>query len=149
MENVIYMGVFFAQSEINAWAQAFDENVLDRRIQAPHVTLKFRPSKEDIEALMPHIGEEDDFIVDAYGNDRENAGFRIVEYETSAHTIRNMLESIKIPHVTTSVSETGKPVNTPRLFEGRKGCTFPIKPFVLKGKIGAFCSDGKVYTAVV
>ena len=56
MENVIYMGVFFAQSEVNAWAQAFDENVLEKSIQAPHVTLKFRPSKEDVEALMPHIG---------------------------------------------------------------------------------------------
>lgn len=149
MENVVYMGVFFAQSEVNAWAQAFDENVLEKSIQAPHVTLKFRPSKEDVEALVPHIGDEVSFIVDAYGNDRENAGFRISEYETSVHTIRSMLESIKIPHVTTSVSETGKPVNTPRLFEGRKGCTFPIKPFVLKGKIGAFCSDGKVYTAAV
>ena len=146
MENIIYMGVFFAQEEVNAWAQAFDENGLEKRINNPHVTLKFRPSAEDIEALVPHIGEE---VVDAYGNDRENAGFRIGEYETSAHTIRSMLESIKIPHVTTSISDAGKPVNTPRLFEGRKGCSFPIKPFVLKGKIGAFCSDGKVYTAAV
>ena len=149
MENIIYMGVFFAQEEVNAWAQAFDENGLEKRINNPRVTLKFRPSAEDIEALVPHIGEEVDFVVDAYGNDRENAGFRIGEYETSAHTIRSMLESIKIPHVTTSISDAGKPVNTPRLFEGRKGCSFPIKPFVLKGKIGAFCSDGKVYTAAV
>lgn len=144
--DVVYVGVFFDACEVEAWQKAFDDEGLDRNIEYPHVTLKFRPTEDEVAMLQRHVGNNVDFVVDAYGNNNENAGFRICEWFEACEDVANMLEAIKLPHITTSVSSTGRPVNTPKVFEKGYGAgTFPIKPFVIKGKIGMFCSDGAVH----
>jgi len=129
--NVIYEGFFISGLE----------GSLDKLVKNQHITTDFRPENPHPELY----GEKAFFIVTGYGNDGENEGLSVELYgETKEHLkeqLRELYEKIPVPHITLSVSEEGKPVNTSRLvFSGEK-----FKGRVLSATFGAFNGQGVIY----
>lgn len=122
---MIYTGVFFEENF---------NNKLDKKIQFPHVTNQFKPTKVDYSLF----GQEVVFKVIGYGINEENEGY-LVELVNATQEIKNAFANIEKLHITISVSQTGKPVNTKNLdFK-------PIQPFYLKGRYGGYEKNKVVY----
>lgn len=129
----IYTGVFF---KLNDLIKSFDRFInaarLSNTIQNPHVTFTYKPTRVN-ENLF---GIPIKFEVIGYACDGKNQGLQV-----RAVTIHNSLQEeyneIPHPHITISVSEDGKPVDTGKLnFQ-------PVeKPFYIIGKYGAFTNEG-------
>lgn len=134
---MIYAGIFFDKNEI----EKITPNKLEKEIQFPHITFKFRPNIEEQEIFKTLVNEEVDVYIYNFKMDEENAGFYVAKIETNNKTIQDLFFEIPCPHITTSVSENGKPVNTYKLFD--KDCAVEKEIFhVIKGKFGYF-ENGK------
>lgn len=146
MENVIYAGIFF---DVNAVEAAVNQNggvMLEKAITLPHVTLAFRPSTEDMQKLQPLLGKEVEVKLDEFAYNDRNAGFQ-VSIITPNGVVEDFLKG-KLPHITTSVGQDGRPVDTPKLFDGSFEGVNSVQMAntqILSGRIGVFCSDGQVY----
>lgn len=128
-----YIGCFFSPDILRAKVQPLWPQRLARPIVHPHVTFVYRPAQVDPSLFGTPVRVR----AVSYGNDGVNEGLG-VELFSDNPAIRAMIDAIPVPHITLSVSETGKPVNTCRLqFE-------PIPPFELTGVFGAFLTDGTV-----
>lgn len=82
---------------------------LEKDVLNKHVTYSFGVSKEEAEAIMP-LGTVVEVTVTGYAMNTENAGYRVKEpamYENSKNGVTGVT-----PHITTSLSSTGKAVNT-------------------------------------
>ena len=145
MKNVIYMGVFFDLVTVEAAVGQNGGVVLEKEITLPHVTLAFRPSNEDIQKLQPLLGKEVEVRLDEFAYNDRNAGF-CVSIVTPNGVVSDFLNG-KLPHITTSVGVDGRPVDTPKLFDGSFGdvSTVQVDSQTIIGRIGAFCSDGQVH----
>lgn len=129
----IYTGVFFDLSELsNKFAAYVGENKLSHIIENPHVTFTFKPKDVRIELL----GKPVRFRVIGYACDGRNQGLQ-VEVVSICGSLVQEYDSIKVPHITISVSSDGKPVDTGKLdFK-------PIPtPFELAGIYGVFTDNG-------
>ena len=127
-----YVGIFIPAEEV----YAATENVgarLQKRIQHPHITFAYRPEEVD-ESLF---GEEVTIRVFAYGSDAQNEGVK-VDICTDNAKIQEAFGKIEVPHITLSISEDGKAVNT-RFLDFKN-----IEPFTLKGRFGGYMFDGTV-----
>jgi len=128
--KVIYCGFFIDKDEL---AQCFEPK-LARAIEFPHVTTAFRPN--GMELFEGMLGEEIHVRVSGYGNDGRNEGVSVI-LEDGSERARRVFEQIAMPHITISVAEDGKPVDTAKLnFEAVDNGA------VLTAKYGWFCSDG-------
>lgn len=146
MENkIIYAGIFFDLATVEAAVGQNGGVVLEKEITLPHVTLAFRPSNEDMQKLQLLLGKEVEVSLDEFAYNNRNAGFR-VSVITPDSVVSNFLKG-KLPHITTSVSQEGRPVDTPRLFdESFEGINFvQVDSQTITGRIGVFCSDGQVH----
>ena len=107
MNNIIYEG-FFIIDELHG--------NLEKDIQFKHITTEFRPK-----VTHKHLyGTEATFTVDGYANDNINEGLSVYLDKCDNVELKNIINNIyksniKIPHITLSVSSTGKPVNTSKL----------------------------------
>jgi len=99
---IIYEG-FFIISKI--------ASSLSTDIEHKHVTTEFRPEITHEELYGSNVI----LHVSKYGNDGENEGLYVDSIETDNNTLNNLFNSITVPHITLSVSDTGKPVNTSRI----------------------------------
>ena len=110
---------------------------LDKLIKNQHVTTEFKP-------LITHselYGEKVFFIVTGYGNDKENEGLSVKLYGETKEQLKELYKKIPVPHITLSVSEHGKSVNTSRLvFTGNK-----FKGRILSATFGASDGQGVIY----
>ena len=145
MENVIYAGIFF---DVDAVETAVNQNggiSLEKEITLPHVTLAFRPSNVELQKLQLLLGKEIKVKLDEFAYNDRNAGFK-VSVVTLDGVVSNFLKG-KLPHITTSVSADGRPVDTPKLFDGSfENVNFvQVDSQTVTGRIGIFCSDGQVY----
>lgn len=102
MNNVIYEG-FFIDGNLNS--------KLAKNIDNKHVTTEFRPSVTH-EYLY---GEKVKLRIDAYGNDGENEGLFVNGITTDNLDVLLLFMNVETPHITLSVSENGKPVNTSKI----------------------------------
>ena len=129
----IYTGVFFDLSELsNKFAAYIGEEKLSHIIDNPHVTFTFKPNgiKADL------LGESVRFRVVGYACDGKNQGLK-VDVVSMPSSLESEYNTIKTPHITISVSEDGRPVDTGRLdFEKVE------IPFEIVGKYGVFTNDG-------
>lgn len=146
MENVIYAGIFFASEAVEAAVEQKGGVILEKAIALPHVTLAFRPSDEEMQELHSLVGKEIGVSLDEFAYNNRNAGFK-VSIVTPNSVVEGFLKG-KLPHITTSVSAEGRPVDTPKLFDG----SFENVNFVqvdshqtVVGRVGLFCSDGQVH----
>lgn len=84
---------------------------LSKDIEYKHITTEYRPSK-----THEHLyGKEATFLIYGYGNDNINEGYCVKMISCEDDELRELYKSIAIPHITLSVSEEGKPVNTSKL----------------------------------
>lgn len=125
--KVIYTGWFINPKDIGKAS-------LEKPIQYPHITLAFKPE----DALEDKFGTTAKIKVVGYGNNGTNEGY-LCEIIPEDELLKNQAKSIKVPHITLSVSADGKPVDTSKLD------FHPIDPFVISGIYGAFAS-GKIIT---
>lgn len=131
----IYVGCFVSRDELLQKMNLIDGYRLEKLIQYPHITFEYKPSQVD-EGLF---GQAVEITAVAYGNNGQNEGLK-VELHSKNEAIEKMICSIKIPHITVSVSVTGKPVDTSKLqFHS-------IEPFKLAGKYGGYDRHGAVVT---
>lgn len=143
--SVIYCGIFFDFDEVQKKAKAFGDP-LSKIIEKPHVTLAFRPKAQKVEELRAHLGERVCFELYEFGNDGQNAGFRVklASAGSCSEVVEKMINGIHIPHITTSIAKGAKAVNTWRLFEDDSNTSHPIAPVVVEGVIGSFLENGEV-----
>lgn len=137
--TVIYEGLFVFEWDDMYEGQLrketpFECATLDNPINNPHVTVAYRPAIEHKDFYGSWVYA----IVRGYGNDGINEGY-LVELlpQKGSRNIEfcKLLCDIKVPHITLSVSDDGKPVDTSKLKFER----LPMnEQFVLECKFGAF-----------
>lgn len=130
MSKMIYTGAFVSTSLIG---ERFI-GTLSKTIANQHVTFAFKPSIDIQDVINRHLGEDVRITAIGYGNNGENEGLK-VRVESESEELNKLIEAIDIPHITISVGENGKPVNTAKLeFKD-------IPSFTFTGKIGFY--DGR------
>lgn len=147
MKNIIYAGVFFDTTVVEATVNQNGSVTLEKEIALPHVTLAFRPSDEEMQMLQLLLGKEIEVSLNEFAYNDRNAGFKVSIVTPDCVVVNNFLKG-KLPHITTSVGTEGRPVATPKLFDG----SFENVNFVqvdshqtIVGRVGLFCSDGQVH----
>ena len=135
MNKYQYIGAFLNREALYAKEQVKSREHLDRLIDAPHVTFQYLP--EEVNENL--FGEPVRLKVTGYGKDGDNEGLR-VEIIAENPEIQEMAKSIPLPHVTLSISTTGKAVNT-RFLEFSD-----VKPFFLDATFGGYEKDTKKTT---
>ena len=122
-----YLGAFVPASRLRALAGALQRRELARPIRFPHVTFVYRPETADERLFGTVIRVR----AVGYGCDGENEGLK-VELSADQGDLRALIAQIPLPHITLSVSKTGRPVNTGRLrFE-------EIEPFEFAAVFGGY-----------
>ena len=132
----IYTGVFFDAAELSEkFAKYVGEETLSNIIKNPHVTFTFRPSSVDTSLL----GKPVCFTVTGYACDGKNQGLH-VEVSLIHAGLSSEYQTVKHPHITISVSEDGRPVDTGKL------CFTPLsESFDITGKYGVFTDKGVLF----
>ena len=127
-----YIGIFFNYEELHNKIKMIG-NRLERRIINPHVTFMYKPDTVD-ESLF---GEKVKIKIIAYGNNGDNEGFKVELFTSNKH-LQKMVNNIPVPHITISISDTAKAVNTRCLN------FVPLNNSIdIEGEFGGFI-DGKV-----
>lgn len=129
----VYVGVFLKKENLMKRIENLGSR-LSKGIEFPHITFQFRPENVNEKLFGSKI------IVKAigYGNNGKNEGLK-VELSSTNPELQSMIEAIEVPHITLSISDDGKPVDTRFLsFED-------IEPFEICGTFGGF-ANGKVFT---
>lgn len=101
-----------------------------------HCTFKYRPSDEELFDAV--VGKEVEILLVGYGCDGKNSGFEVVlpidaEKYYSNYDKDGML---KTPHITTSLSEDAKAVDTVNL-----DFKHLDKPIAIKGRFGYWVDE--------
>ena len=100
--KVIYEA-FFVQDDLLS--------TLSKDIEYKHITTEFKPS-----ITHEHLyGQQATFLVTGYGNNRINEGYKVKLISCESNELKELYDSIDIPHITLSISEEGKAVNTQML----------------------------------
>lgn len=123
---VHYLGLFIDRECLDRALEGVDrtEGSADKRpILAPHITLAYKPPQKDVPREL--FGKQFVLVADGYGYDGENEAIRAhLEPDTGAadfdketfDKIQGMLDARGITtHVTLSISENGKAVNSKNL----------------------------------
>lgn len=84
------------------------EPLLENDIQYKHVTTEFKPAKTH-ENLY---GERAWFKIIGYACDGDNEAYKVELFHCDNDELKELYKKIDIPHITISVSKTGKPVNS-------------------------------------
>lgn len=116
---IIYEGFFVIDSL---------ESSLSKDIEYKHITTEFKPT-----ITHEHLyGKETNFMIVGYGNNQVNEGYLVKMTSCEDEELQSLYEKIPVPHITLSVSETGKPVDTAKL-------TFKnTERFVVRCKFGGY-----------
>lgn len=107
---------------------------LTKDVWNKHVTYSFGVTKEEAEEIMP-LGTKVIITITGYACDGNNSGFRVAApqgYECSKNSMNGV-----VPHITTSLSMTGKAVDTAHL--NFNDCT----TFTVEGTFGYYDFDTK------
>ena len=138
--KVVYTGIFLPREEVEKIPYLretrFGGAALRNEIQNMHITLAFRPKKVDLSMVEYPVL----FEVKGYANDGNNEGILVGNF-SGAQNVVKVLNRLKKPHITLSVSSTGKPVDTAKLNFHQ---VWAPQPIVLRGRFGMYFSDGKV-----
>jgi len=109
--SIVYYGLFFVPPEsIKLFNAAQSGPLLVKKIPDPHITFAFKPAPGKLppEDLW---GEKFDVVITGLGNDGNNQGYKVEIPEE----LKKYYFNDAIPHITLSVSNIGKPVNTRNL----------------------------------
>ena len=126
----LYTGWFVEPEEIGQIAAELAPQRLEKKIEYPHITLVFKPEQVNTELF----GSKARITVTGYGNDGENEGV-LVKVEPEEETLRHAVLNLDTPHITLSIAEGAKAVNT------RKLEFHSVEPVVLEGIFGGMTAD--------
>lgn len=133
---VLYEGIFFDEETIEL-IHSLDNNKLERIYEDLHCTFKFMPKSDEI--FNDIVGKSFELLIVGYGNDGKNSGFQVALPDKLLKYYKNSDKKTKelvIPHITVSLSENGKAVDTGKLkFEKLN------KPIKIIGKFGFYLRD--------
>lgn len=135
MRKIEYIGCFFPREAVLEKAALHHKDRLYRSIANPHVTFVYQPDTIPYEAFGTPIT----VTVVSYGRDEENEAFGVVLGDLP-EVLQLLADNIRVPHITISVSQSGKPVNSKYI------CYEPIEPFTLQGVFGGLDTNGNVCT---
>lgn len=111
-----YEAIFLDKESVDL-IHKLESKKLDRVNDEIHLTLKYKPNKDEI--FNEIIGKEFEMYLIAYGNDGNNSGFEIRLSEELKPYYINYDEQnpsiLKKPHITASISNDGEAVNTKNL----------------------------------
>tara|TARA_Y100000034_G_scaffold119157_1_gene160639 strand:- start:722 stop:1285 length:564 start_codon:yes stop_codon:yes gene_type:complete len=130
--KAIYLGAFLskkAKVQLENWWLATTQTPILEQEKMHHMTIKFRPSPEEV--LAAPIGELVGLKVDGYALDGNGQAIFVTPIGT--HSTND------IPHVTVSVAEGISPVYSNNLLE--EGITEVDGP-VLEAEVGFFATNG-------
>jgi len=134
---VEYFGIFFEDENVVEQIFSKEKVHLDRKPNNYHCTFKHMP--KDASLFNDVIGKEIDIKLEAYGWDYKNSGFKISLPDELKNYFQNTDENgnLRVPHITTSLSKKGSPIDTANLyFEDLE------EEIVIKGKFGFFVREG-------
>ena len=138
-----YEAIFLDDKSVDL-IKKLEINKLSRVNDEIHLTLKYKPNKDEI--FNEVVGQEFELYLIGYGNDGNNSGFEIELSEPLKKYYINYDENdsslLKTPHVTSSLADEAEAVNT-------KNLTFNPLPEKHKvtGKLGYWIEeeDGTEY----
>lgn len=128
-----YVGCFVKFEDFQSSIRDIRRNPLKNDIQDPHVTFAYRP--ENVNQAL--FGEKIHIWLVGYGNNGKNEGLK-VKLESDNAAVQAMIDQVKVPHITISVSYDGKPVDTKELEFA------DIDPIEMEGKFGGYAKWGSV-----
>lgn len=101
---------------------------LKNDIEFKHITTEYKPA-----ISHEHLyGIEAKFLITGYGNDDVNEGYKVKLISCESEELRELYNQIAVPHITLSIAENGKAVNTKNLL------FMPIDEHVVTAKFGGF-----------
>ena len=130
-----YEGIFFEGETVDL-IHSLENNRLPIVNDEIHCTFKYHPSEEEI--FDEIVGKEIDVLIVGYANDGKNSGFELQLPEDIMPYYINYEEEgkIKKPHITASLAEGAKAVDTKNLNFERLS-----KPIMVKGRFGYWIKD--------
>lgn len=135
---ISYEGLFFEGEDL-ALIHSLDKKKLKKANDEIHCTFRYHPNEKEV--FNELVGKTFEVTLIAYGNDGKNSGFLVslsdellpyyINYEDDKKTL-------KIPHITASLSEDATPSKT-------KDLDFkPLeKPQKVKGRFGFCIKDNR------
>ena len=125
MNNIKYIGIFFDSNDL-------PKGTLYKDITQKHITLRYKPTIDNISIYNSLLGAEVECSLIGYGNDGANEGL----FVTLDNTIPYM--GADRPHITLSIADGAKAVNTAfvPMTEQRIG--------TLKGRLGYYLDNNTV-----
>ena len=135
--KAVYLGIFLDGSSADRLARE-QRTSLDKLVNNMHCTFSFRPSDAEAEAFSRLVGKHVALSVTGYGADAENSGF-LVDVPSD---LQSFYHGSARPHITVSLSENGKAVNTGKLSFSS------IDSFSVMGTCGIFSDSGKVLLSI-
>lgn len=134
---LIYEGIFFEGKDADL-IHALEDKQLENVNDNLHCTFKYRPNNSEI--FNEIVGKTFEIYIVGYGNDGMNSGFEVllpdelkkyyINYEEKEQNI------LRTPHITTSLSNGAKAVNTKNLKFNKLKKTVKIT-----GKFGFWIQD--------
>lgn len=134
--KIIYQGFFLDKNSVDkliSFSQNNSKETLEKIVDDAHITFEFKP-----DVFFPNdlLGTFSTIQVVGYGNDGENEGFQV----SIPKEFMEFYKGSKTPHITLSISSTGKPLNTNNLlFEKIE------EPFTIEGRFGLFTNQGVAF----
>ena len=133
---VKYVGIFIDANDVGKIIE--NEKVcLAKRPKNFHCTMQYMP--QDLKSFNDIMGKKVVIALTGHGNDGENSGYSVQLPDDIKKYFLNADEqgNLKVPHITTSLSDEGNAVNTANLnFEDLE------KPIFVRGRFGAFVKEG-------
>lgn len=133
---ILYEGIFFDEETIEL-IHSLDNNKLERVYGDLHCTFKFMPKADEI--FNDIVGKPFELLIVGYGNDGKNSGFQVALPDELLRYYKNIdkkTKKIVVPHITVSLSENGKAVDTGKLEFKRLS-----KPIKITGKFGFYLKE--------
>ncbi len=135
METILYIGCFLDFQELHRLLKSYDRQVLYRTITHPHITFSYRPEEIPWELFGTKIKVR----CIGYACDGENEALQVAFTDLSPD-LQQLADQIAVPHITLSVAQNGRSVNSGKLH------FHPIDPFAIEGIFGGMDADGFVRT---
>lgn len=138
-----YEAIFLDDQSVEL-IKKLETNKLSRVNDEIHLTLKYKPNKDEI--FNEVVGQEFELYLIGYGNDGNNSGFEIELSEPLKKYYINYDEDdsslLKTPHITSSLADEAEAVNTKKLIFN----PLPQK-YKVTGKLGYWIEeeDGTEY----
>ncbi len=102
-----YIGAFISREQLQELTKTLPRKVLECPVDYPHVTFAYQPDVVDEQ----YFGAEIHIRAIGYGCDGKNEGLKVC-LDAEQSELQILINQIPVPHITLSISETGRAVNT-------------------------------------